>query len=407
LKAFDGLHPELRRNLLMLFAAGLLFWSGLSAFLPTLPLYIEETGATKQQIGIVMGSFAVGMLLFRPQFGFLADRQGRKIVLLMGMVVAAIAPLGYLFAKSMIPLMAVRAFHGISIAAFATGYTALAADFSPEHRRGEIMGYMSLTTPIGTAVGPAIGGLLHAGSGYTALFLSCAASASLGLFCLLPVVNPPINKPPQTEIDNRFWQLLFSPRVRVPAIVLLLMGLSLGSVHTFISLFIKSTGVDLNGGLFFTAAAIASFGVRLFTGRASDKYGRGLFVTLSLIVYTLAVACIYLATTPAQFLLGGFMEGAAAGSIFPTMSAMMADRALPYERGKVFGISLMGFDIGLVGAGPIFGAVAETIGYRSMFSVAIALTTIATIIFLTQSSKSLTTSLRFALGRGIDGYALK
>ncbi|MBD2663894.1 MFS transporter [Richelia sinica FACHB-800] len=391
----------------MLFAAGLLFWSGLSAFLPTLPLYIEETGATKQQIGIVMGSFAVGMLLFRPQFGFLADRQGRKIVLLIGMVVAAIAPLGYLFAKSIIPLMAVRAFHGISIAAFATGYTALAADFSPEHRRGEIMGYMSLTTPIGTAIGPAIGGLLHASYGYTALFLSCAASASLGFLCLFPVVNPVINKPPQNEIDNRFWQLLLSPRVRVPAIVLFLMGLSLGSVHTFISLFIKSTGVDFNGGLFFTAAAIASFGVRLFTGRASDKYGRGLFVTLSLIVYTLAVACIYLATTPAQFFLGGFMEGAAAGSIFPTMSAMMADRALPHERGKVFGISLMGFDIGLVGAGPIFGAVAETIGYRSMFSVAIALTTIATIVFLTQSSKSLTTSLRFALGRGIDGYALK
>ncbi|MBD2570538.1 MFS transporter [Anabaena lutea] len=407
MKAFDTFDADLRRNLLILFAAGLLFWSSLASLLPTLPLYIESIGATKQQIGIVMGSFAIGMLLFRPLVGALADSRGRKIVLLIGMSVAAIAPLGYLVVKSILPLMAIRAFHGISIAAFATGYIALVGDLAPEHRRGEIIGYMSLVNPIGVALGPALGGYLQAAYGYTPLFLSSAILGSLGILCILPIANPSIVEQPTNSTGDRFWQLLISPRVRVPAIVLLLFGLALGTVHTFIALYIKSTGVNLNAGLFFTAAAISSFSVRVFTGRASDRYGRGLFITFSLMVYTLAMICIWQANNPLTFLLGGFIEGAASGTVIPMISVMMTDRALPHERGRIFGVSLMGLDFGLIIAGPILGAVAQQIGYRSMFGFATGLSVLAILIFVTQSSRNLSNSLRFAFGRGEDVYALK
>ncbi|HEY9739112.1 MAG TPA: MFS transporter, partial [Coleofasciculaceae cyanobacterium] len=137
------LEPPQRKNLLVLFAAGLLFWSSLSSLLPTLPLYVEDVGGTTQQIGIVMGSFAVGLLLFRSSLGKLADHHSRKLVVLIGMAVVAIAPLGYLFVKSIPLLILIRAFHGISIAAYTTGNSALIVDLSPIERRGELMGYMS------------------------------------------------------------------------------------------------------------------------------------------------------------------------------------------------------------------------------------------------------------------------
>ncbi|MTJ51709.1 MFS transporter [Anabaena sp. UHCC 0253] len=407
MKAFDTFDADLRKNLLMLFAAGLFFWSGLASLLPTLPLYIEHIGATKQEIGIVMGSFAIGMLLFRPQMGALADRRGRKIVLLIGMSVAAIAPFGYLFVKSIIPLMVIRSFHGISIAAFATAYISLVGDLAPENRRGEVVGYMSLVNPLGVAIGPAIGGFLQELAGYTPLFLSSATLGFLGLLCIIPIVNPPVVIKPINSKNDNFWQLLTSPRVRIPAIVLLLSGLTLGSLHTFISLFIKSTGVDLNAGFFFTAAAISSFSCRLVTGKASDRYGRGLFVTMSLIAYTLSMICIWQANTPFMFLLGAFMEGAASGTLIPMISVLMTDRALPHERGRIFGASLMGFDIGLAIASPIFGTFAETLGYRSMFGFTTGLTILATIIFLTQSSRNIPQSVRFAFGRAEDIYAVK
>ena len=152
MKVFRTFDARLRRNLLILFTAGLLFWSSMGSLLPTLPLYIEHVGATKQQIGIVMGSFAIGLLLSRPWLGKTADRRGRKIVLLIGTLIAAIAPFGFLVVKSIPLLMVLRAFHGISIAAFTTGYLALVADLSDETNRGEVIGYMSLVTPTGLAI---------------------------------------------------------------------------------------------------------------------------------------------------------------------------------------------------------------------------------------------------------------
>jgi MFS family permease len=135
LNIFRDIDPQPRRSLLILFTAGLLFWSSLASLLPTLPLYVQFVGGTKQQIGFVMGAFAIGLLLSRPPLGKIADTRGRKQVLLLGAVVAAIAPLGYLLAQSIPLLLLIRVFHGISIAAFTTAYSALVTDLSPPGKR--------------------------------------------------------------------------------------------------------------------------------------------------------------------------------------------------------------------------------------------------------------------------------
>jgi MFS family permease len=158
--------------------------------------------------------------------------------------------------------------------------------------------------------------------------------------------------------------------------------------------------------LFYTAAAIASFSARLLTGRASDRYGRGLFITISLVFYTLAMFILFLANSAAIFLLAGIIEGAGAGTLIPMIAAMMTDRALPHERGRMFGVCMIGFDIGIAIAGPVLGSVAEQVGYRNMFGFSAVLTFLAILIFLTQSSRDLRDSLRFATGRGQDVYAL-
>lgn len=407
MKAFNTFDAELRRNLLILFTAGLLFWSSISLLLPTLPLYIDHVGASKQEIGIVMGSFAIGLLLSRPMLGRLADERGRKITLLIGTIVAAIAPFGYLATQSLGLLILVRVFHGISIAAFTTGYSALVADLAPTETRGEIIGYMTLATPLGLAIGPALGGYLEATSGYGILFLFCAELGFVALLGIVQVTNPPVQSQKQTEGNNRnFWQILGSPRVRVPTIVMLLVGLSLGAVHTFVSLFLKSTDVDFNGGLFFTAAAISSFSIRVFAGKASDRFGRGLFITFGIFCYILALILLWQAHTVMFFLLAAIAEGAGGGTLISMMVTMMADRSLPQERGQIFAICIAGLDLGIAIAAPLLGIIAELVGYRDMFGYGAAITSVALVLFLTQSSKNLSNSLRFALGLAPDAYAL-
>lgn len=411
MKVFQKLDASLRRNLTILFATGFLFWSSLASLLPTLPLYIqEEAGGTEQEVGVVMGAFAIGLLCFRATLGRLADQRSRKIVLLIGLSAVAIAPLCYILVQSIPLLMVIRAFHGISIAAFTTGYSALVVDLSPPQNRGEVIGYMSLVNPIGLATGPALGGFLQAWAGYTPLFLMSFGLGALGFLCAWQLRERPQRQPQGTASPSssrtQFWQMLTSPRIRIPALVMALVGLVFGTLSTFVPLYINQEQIPLNAGLFYTAAAIASFSVRLVTGRASDRIGRGLFITISLVFYGLSMIMLWTAGSATAFLLAGFVEGLGSGILIPMMAALMADRSQMHERGRVFSLCIGGFDLGIAIAGPVLGSIAVSLGFRSMFAIAAALAFLALVIFLTQASKDLPHSLRFALGRGKDIYAL-
>ncbi len=435
-KVFSTLEPQQRNNLLVLFVTGLLFWASLSCLLPTLPLYVEDVGGTRQQIGVVVGSFAIGLLLFRPGMGKIADRRSRKLVVLIGAAVATIAPLCYLFVKSIPLLLLIRIFHGISVAAYTTGSSALIVDLAPVEKRGEIIGYMSLTYPIAAAIGPAIGGFLQEQAGYIALFLFAFASALLSFGCASQVKEPRLIEEGRTDgetprrgevasasveseasdaptrvsakpASEKFWRLLWSPRLRIPSAVMLLIGLVFGAVATFVALYIREAKVDLNVGWFYTAAAISSFGIRLVIGRASDRYGRGLFITASLVCYALGMLLLALARSPVYFLLAGFLEGAGGGTLIPMIIALISDRSESHERGRIFALCISGFDLGIAIAGPVFGTFAQQLGYQGIFALSAGLAMLALIVFMTQNSKDLQYSLRFATGREQDMYALE
>lgn len=159
--------------------------------------------------------------------------------------------------------------------------------------------------------------------------------------------------------------------------------------------------MDFNGGLFFTAAAISSFSIRIFAGKASDRVGRGFFITFGIFCYVLALILLWQADSAIVFLLAAIAEGAGGGTLISMMITMMADRSLAPERGKVFAICIAGLDLGIAIAAPVLGIIAELVGYGA------AIASLALVIFLTQSSKDLSNSLRFAVGLVPDAYALK
>ncbi|MEM1426209.1 MAG: MFS transporter, partial [Cyanobacteria bacterium P01_H01_bin.130] len=315
-----------RRNLLLLFGSSFLFWCSMSSLLPTLSLYAQDLGGSDQQVGLVMGSFAIGLLLARTRFGRLADRRGRKLVLLIGTTVAMTAPIGYLFTTSIPVLMGLRIFHGLSIAAFTTAYAAFVVDVSPPEHRGQVIGYMTLTQPVGVALGPALGSYVQSELGHAPTF---AIAASFGLLATLgmnviedsrsPAAAPPPgdgssdeniaeSSPPQ---NNSPFKQLFLPEILTPALVMLMVGLVFGTVSTFIPLLIKSTELNLIPGLFYTAAAIASFCARFWVGKRSDQYGRGQFISLSLVCYFIAMVMLATVNTVPLFLAAGCVEGLA------------------------------------------------------------------------------------------------
>jgi MFS family permease len=127
-----------------------------------------------------MASFAIGLIVARPTLSRLADERGRKLVMLIGLIAIALAPFGYLLMAilphlvtarltilgremtidiSILAMMVIRAFHGLSIAAFVVAYSALVIDIAPPANRGELIGYMSLVNPSWHGHRACLGGL--------------------------------------------------------------------------------------------------------------------------------------------------------------------------------------------------------------------------------------------------------
>ena len=410
MKVFLTLTTSQRNNLLLMFGAGLLFWASIGSLLPTLPLYLRALELNPQQVGLVMGAFAIGLLAARPWIGAIADGHSRKAVLLIGATLSGVAPLSYLLVDSVPWFMVVRALHGASLAAFFTGYIALVADFAPAESRGELLGYMSLINPIALSASPAVGGLVQASFGNAALF---GMTGSFGLLCLLIISQVRETRLPRLSARETSggklaeqWKLLTGPRIRVLTLVLLHVGFAFGAMTSFVSLLIAETGVNFNGGWFFSAAAVTSFSARLVCGPLSDRIGRGFFISMSLFLYGMSMLLLVFANSPALFLLSGLLEGAGFGLMIPTTSAIVADRARPEERGRLLGLCFGGFDVGIALAGPFAGFIVESSSYQTVFIWATGFLWVGLLIFLTQSSKDLPHSLRYALGKGRDIYAL-
>jgi MFS family permease len=112
------------------------------------------------------------------------------------------------------------------------------------------------------------------------------------------------------------------------------------------------------------------------------------------------------AQSAVYFLLAGLLEGAGGGTLIPMMMALLSDRSDSHERGRVFSLCIGGFDVGIAIAGPVLGAFAEQLGYQGIFSLTAGLALLALIVFITQNSKDLPHSLRFATGRERDIYAV-
>ncbi|BAQ62085.1 major facilitator family transporter [Geminocystis sp. NIES-3708] len=418
--------------------------------MPTLPAYIQDIGATAKQVGYVMGCFAIGLLLSRVWLGKLADDgltqliqqiklhstiskfltrtlrkligrlvdyPSRKIVIIIGTLVATIAPIGYLMLNSIPELMVIRAFHGVSIAAFTTGYSALVVDLSPPKQRGELIGYMSLAVPIGMAVGPAIGGFLQEYTNYQVLFAFSSGSSFLAFFLAIQIRefessskqgknSHIISSKRDKSNDRTFKQIIFNPSFFVPTLILLLIGSLFGALVTFLPLYLRYIGLTLNVGLFYTTAAIASFVVRFISGQASDKHGRGIFITISIMCYVLSMILLTFVQSNNILLLSAILEGTGAGMLVPIILALISDRCSATERGKVFAICVSGFDVGVALGGPVLGSLLLDLGYRFLFAVTAMMAIIAFIIFISFSNKDMVNSWRFAFGDAPDLYKI-
>src|SRR5438093_9893221 len=161
---------------------------GYGVVAPTLPFLARDAGADDAQIGFLVGLYAAVGLLAGIPFGLLANRYGRRTLVLVGLGCLSIASFGFVFAPTYPWLVAARFVQGLGATAIWVGALTMAADLSPDSHMGRTMSWITGSWSLGFVVGPALGGLgsvrfpfvLYAALSLVAFVAGCVALPETG-----------------------------------------------------------------------------------------------------------------------------------------------------------------------------------------------------------------------------------
>jgi MFS family permease len=356
-------------------AAGSIF-AALAARAFITPLRIHELGGDKIQVGLLFSVFTITAAGLSLPAGFLADRFGRRSLILFSILTGGIAQLGMAAASSVAPWYIWQLLAGLGGGASQAALFAALADAAPGRRLGRAMGWLTLSMQVGFLVGPALTGL-----SLQWLSLQAALAASTALFAVALVATifgigsskPAL--PKEWDLAGPLRQIA-GQRAFLPACVGLLSGTLLwGTLQTFLPLYGKEQlGLPATQiGYMIALQAVANGLSRIPVGRLVDRMRqRG-----PLVVASLAGFAVCLAVLPH---LGGFWPTTALlvlsvpllATVYVALGVVFSNLATDETRGVSMGIYGTVLFLGL-GVGPaIFGTVMERSGYVVGFTACAA-----------------------------------
>ncbi|MFM7487848.1 MAG: MFS transporter [Cytophagales bacterium] len=304
----------------LLCLSSVLFFASFNMIIPELPDYLTKLGGAEYK-GLIIALFTVTAMFSRPFSGKLADRLGRKPVIIFGALVCVLCSLLYPLLSTVSGFLLLRLVHGFSTGFSPTGVSAYVADIVPAERRGEAMGMVGTAGALGMAGGPALGGAVANQLGLNVMFYvsSFLALASIAIFLR---VKETLKE--KHELNWRVlkvsWSDVYEPLVFAPCLVMMLTAYAYGTVYTMLPDLGFTMGIK-NKGLLFLFLTLASFFVRLIAGKASDVYGRVAILRVSVVMILLAMLVIGLADSAWMLILGVCLYGLGQGSTSPTLLA--------------------------------------------------------------------------------------
>jgi len=337
-----------------------------------LPVYVINLGGSQADAGLVSGALALTALLCRPLSGWLTDAWRRRPMVLIGTSLYGLASVIYLVAGSIPLLLVGRLVHGFGLSCYSTASNVYVADIAPLKRRAEAVGLFAASQAVGLIIGPVIGFMLVASTGFQHLF-SFTAGLTIVAFSLSFFTQEP---PHPFKIKRQRW----SPRTDIVAIealpvawMALCMGIGVGSINAFISIFAQSRGIE-NPGFYFMVQAIALLVARTFAGRLADQAGRTIVIIPGVILMAMATAILPLANGFTTFVISASLLGIGFGSAQPATMALLIDRIGPEQRGLATSTYFTGFDVGISIGTILLGVVSQHWGFAMLWLISAACT---------------------------------
>lgn len=342
---------------------------GFSFVTPFLPLFIQELGirgnvSVTFWAALLSGGTAVSMAIAAPIWGVLADRYGRKLMVVRAMLSASVLIALMSLAQSVYFLLALRIVQG-AFTGTVSASQALVASQAPRERMGFALGMMQTAVFVGTSLGPLVGGVIADAVGFRASFVVGGGILLVGGLLVTFFVQ---EERVEVEREGRRVGLWEGMREVASAPALLAMVAAIFAVQfatTVVIPVLPQFVQELQGaadhaatatGLIFTAAGAAGAISSVTLGYFSDRLGyKNILVVASLAAALLSVPQ-YFVTATWQLLVLRIFIGFALGAMMPSASALIATLVRPDQRGAAYGISGSATSIGFA-AGPLTAAV--------------------------------------------------
>ena len=358
---------------------GFTFTVFLSLFqlLPTAPFRILELGGSTMAAGLFLGLLTYASALSAPLTGALADRFGRRRMLLVSSVAIAGFAAAYAFAPRWEVLAFLAFFHGLFWSGLLSASAAYITGLIPNERRAEGIGYWGMATVLATAFAPALGLAVYALS-WKAL---CASIGALNLAMAAIAWNLEPDPPHAAAPGPFFSRNLVEWRILAPSLALFLCSFGYGGVTSFVAMWTERNAIAPKG-LFFTVFSLTVLVLRPLVGRQADRTGpRRVFPPL-LGLTAVSFALLAVATTRPLLALAAFLFGAGFGNVYPVFAAHVTRHVAPERRGAAFGAILAAFDTGMGTGSIVLGAIIGRAGFPAAYGMAAAVAVLSIPAFL-------------------------
>ncbi|GAA3888867.1 multidrug efflux MFS transporter MdtG [Gibbsiella dentisursi] len=381
-----------KRNLFVTWLGCFLTGAAFSLIMPFLPLYVEALGVTGHQAlnmwsGLVFSITFLFSAIAAPFWGGVADRRGRKLMLLRSALGMAIVMVLMGMAQNIWQFLVLRALLGL-LGGFIPNANALIATQVPRNRSGWALGTLSTGGVSGALIGPLIGGLLADQYGLRPVFYVTASVLFICFILTLLFVKEqftPVQKKDMLHARQVFASLKSPKLVLGLFVTTMIIQVATGSIAPILTLFVRDLAGHTNNlafisGLIASVPGVAALMSAPRLGKLGDKIGPERILICMLIVSVLLLIPMAFVQSPLQLGILRFLLGAADGALLPAVQTLLIYNCTNQVAGRIFSYNQSFRDIGNV-SGPLLGAaVSASYGFRAVFLVT-ALTVLFNVVY--------------------------
>ncbi|WP_010612203.1 MFS transporter [Halococcus hamelinensis] len=398
----------IKREVLALAIARMADSVGNSFLIVVLPLYISSgviTGGAgglgvSLITGVILAAFGFFNSALQPFAGRISDRLGkRKVFVLFGLVVLAVANFTYSLASSYWMLLAIRAAQGIGVAFTIVATIALVNELADDTSRGGNMGTFNTFRLLGFGAGPiAAGTVVHAGpysvfgvsvTGFDAAFYIASVSAAVSIVLVTLLVEDSDVEPADGSEDTSIAVLDHEgDGVLDPVFTLGVASLFMAIGIALLSAIEPQVNERLGQtaqlfGVEFAAFVLVQVLVQAPIGSASDRIGRKPFILAGLAILVPATLAQGLVTQPWEMIVARATQGLAGAAVFAPELALAGDLARKGASGTQLSVLTMSFGLGTA-IGPLSSGFLVRFGYPAPFVFGAALAVVGLVLVYSQ-----------------------